>query len=264
MKRWLFALGFAVVGCNLVTGVDDFQFGGAANVGAAGAGGAAAGGPAVGGAGGAPANGGAGGAGGEDVRCDGVTQKECNRTCVSMAEPAFGCDNASCTACADGSSCCPDCTNTSSDPKRCGSCHGECDADEWCLASQCECRPGLVPSGQACVDPLSNAADCGGDGPCGGATPLCQQGSCVAACSGAFTQCGMGCVDQSSDPLHCGGCQSCDLDKVCIEGDCQEYKPAQGCSACPCAACTGGFDMCCNFPGSTTPVCVTKDAGSCP
>lgn len=263
MKRWLFTLGTVALGCNLVTGIDDFQFGGAANVGASGTGGATAGGLPVGGAGAAASTGGGGGGGGEEA-CDVATQKECDRTCVPMNDPAFGCDNASCAACADGSSCCPDCTNTSSDPKRCGSCNGECDGDEWCVASQCECRPGLVMSGPACVDPQSNADACGGGAECDGATPLCQEGDCVAACTGVFTQCGTGCVDQSSDPLHCGGCQACELDKVCVDGNCQEYKPAPGCSACPCAACSGSFDMCCNFPGSTTPVCVSKDAGSCP
>lgn len=259
MRRLCLLLFGTAAGCNLVTGVDEFQFGGA-NVGAAGAGGATGGAGPVGAAGGSLNTGGQGG----ELNCDGATQKPCEGACVSLVDPAHGCDDASCAACAEGSSCCPDCTNTASDPKRCGSCNGECDADEWCVASQCECRPGLVMSGQSCVDPLSNAAACGGGGPCDGGTPLCQQGSCVAACSGPFTQCGTACVDQSSDPLHCGGCQPCDLDKVCIDGSCEEYAPAQGCAACPCAACTGSFDMCCNFPGSTTPVCVTKDAGSCP
>lgn len=246
----------AAAGCNLITGVDEFDFGGAN----AGGEGATGGNPPPGGAGGAPTTGGGGG----EEECDVATEKECDRICVPLADPTHGCDQASCVACAEGSTCCPDCTNTSSDPKRCGSCNGECDVDEWCVASQCACRPGLVASGQRCVDPLSDAATCGGGGPCGGPTPLCQQGSCVASCSGIFTQCGTACVDQSADALHCGGCQPCDVDKICIGGDCQEYKPALGCSACPCAACSGGFDTCCSFPGSTTPVCVTKDAGGCP
>ncbi|MBL8743205.1 MAG: hypothetical protein JNK04_18975 [Myxococcales bacterium] len=263
MRRLFLGLLFMAVGCNLVTGVDDFQFGGAANTGAAGAGAGGAGSPggsAAGGAGGSPATGGAGG----EPSCDVATQKECDEACVALTDPTHGCDNASCAACDEGSSCCPDCTNTSSDPTRCGSCNGECDSDEWCVASQCECRPGLEKVGASCVDPLSNPAACGGGSPCSGPTPFCQAGACVAACTGVFTACGSSCVDKSSDPLHCGGCQPCELDKVCVDGECMEYKPAPNCDACPCSACSGGFSMCCNFPGSTTPVCVTKDAGSCP
>ena len=149
------ALLVLAAGCNLITGVDEFEFGGA-NLGASGAGGAAGGQP----AGGAGASS-TGGAGGEEV-CDVTTQKECDRACVPLLDPAHGCDNASCAACAEGSSCCPDCTNTSSDPKRCGDCNRECDVDEWCVASACACRPGLVRSGQRCVDPLSDPASISG------------------------------------------------------------------------------------------------------
>lgn len=243
-------------GCNLISGVDEYRFGG---------GGAGASGP--GGAGPGGAGSGAGGsAGGAGPVCDPLLEKTCGAQCVVLTEPGFGCDSAGCDACDAGSSCCPDCTHTATDPKRCGSCSNECDAEEWCAASQCECRPGLLPSAGGCVDPLSDPSDCGGDGPCAAPNSACQAGTCVASCSPPYTSCGDACVDTDNDPLHCGGCAgaACDVDKVCVAGECVEYEPAPGCSACPCSVCVGDFDRCCTFPGSATPICLSQDASGCP
>lgn len=246
------ALGVAA--CNQITGVDDFQFGnggtsaaggtsaqgaggsGAATSGGAAAGGAAAGGAAAGGAaaGGGGVGGGAGGAG-------------------------------SCDPCNADYLCCPSCTNTVTDFHHCGGCNTPCGESEWCEASSCTCLPGLVSDGANCVDPLTNPADCGGNGACDGATPVCQNGSCVATCGGGTSNCSGACADLDESPLNCGFCgHVCEFDKVCVAGQCQEYRPAEGCNSCPCPACIGDFDRCCLMPSSTVPICVTQDAPVCP
>lgn len=270
-------VGLGSAGCNQITGVDDFQFGnggavatgGANTQGAGGAGAGASGGAAAGGAaaGGAAAGGGGGGGGaGGAPSCDLATQKPCASSCVALTDPAYGCDDTgSCMSCSAGYQCCPSCTNTVTDFRHCGGCTTECGDSEWCEGSSCTCLPGLVSDGANCVDPLANPADCGGNGPCDGATPVCQNGSCVATCGGGTTNCSGACADLDESPLNCGFCgHVCEFDKVCVAGQCQEYRPAEGCNSCPCMTCAGDFDRCCLMPGSATPICVSQDAPVCP
>lgn len=237
-----------LAGCNAITGVDDYQFGTGAGAGAT-TGTAST----VSGTTGTMSTSGAGGCG--------PNTKVCGDVCAALDDPAFGCNLATCDPCAAGDACCPGCFNVVNNPTACGSCTNTCHDTEWCTGTSCTCRPGLVPSGSGCVDPLSNPNDCGGNGPCGGGMPLCQNGVCVSACGGGTQECDGGCVDTSSDPLHCGGCDPCDSDRVCSGGDCVGFQFGDGCTSCPCAACTGDYDLCC-MAGST-PICL-KDASSCP
>lgn len=218
---WVCVAG-VLAGCNLISGVDEYSFGGgggAATTGGAGGSGAGAsgGGGAASGGGGAVAQGGGGastagggGAGGAPVPC---------------------------TLCTD---------------------------DEWCPAGSCECRPGLTQVGQECVDLQSSPDDCGGGGPCAGATPVCQGGECQASCTPPFTDCQDACVDLDNDPLNCGRCgHSCNADRVCAGSECRDVQVPTGCDACPCAECDGDFDLCCIYPGTSQPLCL-KESPGCP
>lgn len=242
--------------CNALSGVGDYSFDGQ---GAAASGGAGATGPGGSATGGTGAGGSAAGGGGGCLAPD----KVCDEVCVSSEDPAFGCDSMSCEPCGVGEACCGGCKQIEYNPKSCGGCSGSCDDDEYCNAGSCECRPELAPQGEDCIDPLSDPNVCGSDGPCGGATPNCENGACVAACSGGLTNCSGACVDTSNHPLYCGSCiEACDNDKVCAGGECEEYRAAPGCSACPCDDCEGDFDTCCTLPASTLTICIKED--SCP
>jgi hypothetical protein len=71
------------------------------------------------------------------------------------------------------------------------------------------------------------------------------------------------CIDMQTHPLHCGACfNECGADEVCVAGSCVPWADSHGCAACPCPACDGGFDECCDFPGDGALICV--DAPACP
>ena len=108
-------------------------------------------------------------------------------------------------------------------------------------------------------------------GVCGNVCPIvagrqerCTDGVCTVRCGG-LTNCNDGCYTQqelNSDPLNCGGCGNvCAADQVCVAGACTGYFTSASCTACPCAACGTGT-TCCEYPGTTEPVCVT--GGVCP
>jgi len=244
MRLLLSASLITATGCNAITGVDDYQF----------TSGSGSGGAAVSTSGTADTSTSTGGCG--------LDAKLCGDTCVALDDPLYGCDLAACDPCGPMEACCPGCTNVFNDPARCGACNVQCADDEWCLGLSCACRPGFVPSGTTCVDPLSNPNDCGGNGPCGGATPLCESGACVASCAPPNQPCEGSCVDTSTSALHCGGCnRSCDAGKLCAGNDCVAFQIAEGCASCPCPSCSGDFQLCCSLAG--TAVCV-KDASACP
>jgi hypothetical protein len=120
-----------------------------------------------------------------------------------------------------------------------------------------------VSSNGGCVDPLTNPANCGGQGPCGNNTPFCQSGSCVQQCNGNTQECNGACVNTETDPLHCGSCDNvCAQDEVCSNGSCRQFQVGVGCNSCPCQACGGDFQSCCGYPGDATlTICVD---GQCP
>lgn len=140
-----------------------------------------------------------------------------------------------------------------------------CTDSEYCTASACQCRPGLVRSaGGQCIDPNSNPTACGTAATvCANPTRDCQAGTCVAACGAGFDTCGNSCVHFATDPLNCGACgQPCANDEICDQGTCQQYGSALGCTTCPCTTCKTG-EQCCGFPGVPSYlVCVM--AATCP
>jgi len=157
------------------------------------------------------------------------------------------------------------CSDLSADPKNCGSCNHGCNDTEYCDASSCVCKPGLVQSPNGCVDPTTNPNDCGGNGPCGGNTPLCEGGTCVASCGNNLDQCNNACVNFDTDPLHCGKCDKvCNTDEVCVQGKCKNWQVGVGCNTCPCSgSCQGDFQQCCTYPGDQSLV-ICVDANDCP
>jgi hypothetical protein len=157
------------------------------------------------------------------------------------------------------------CVDVAADVDNCGQVGHQCNDDEYCVSGACVCRPGLTNVGGNCVDTNTDPNHCGpADATCGGGTPRCAGGVCVASCGGGFDNCNGACVDTDTDPLNCGGCgDNCNNDEICVNGNCHQFRPAVGCNTCPCAVtCVGDFQQCCTYPNTTKAVCV--DANSCP
>jgi hypothetical protein len=74
--------------------------------------------------------------------------------------------------------------------------------------------------------------------------------------------CGGQCVNTDTDPRFCGDCATnCDIDQVCVMGNCRNYFGLAACTSCPCMQCTMG--SCCPAPGGgSVPVCV--EGRNCP
>jgi hypothetical protein len=70
------------------------------------------------------------------------------------------------------------CTDLSSNDDHCGSCDLACAPTERCVASSCVCAASSLVCGGTCVDPATDAANCGACGrSCGGGT--CAGGDCT-------------------------------------------------------------------------------------
>jgi len=140
-----------------------------------------------------------------------------------------------------------------------------CNGDEYCVDSNCVCRPPTVDDGMGgCLDPATNPDACGTAGTaCGGGTPNCAGGTCVMNCPGGTADCNNSCVDLDTDPQNCGACgDNCDVEQVCVNGNCEDFRAGSGCTTCPCTACVGDFSNCCSYPGTTDTICV--NGGDCP
>ncbi len=205
----------------------------------------------------------------------------CGGACVAPSSSNCGACGATCvpgSGCVDEEFCIPDggitpeCTDDS-----------ECATGFHCISGN-ECLPETCPSmaseiscaldegagdfarglccDGACLDPTSDAQNCGncgqscGNGSCVnqtchgscGAEDISVQGYCLArtcearadGLSCAFgprtagTCCAGRCVDQSQDPAHCGSCATgCDSG-VCYESACAELGPSNDCGeSCP-------------------------------
>jgi hypothetical protein len=209
----------------------------------------------------------------------------CGNTCTGASASCTGgsCQcGAGLTLCGGGGGGFAQCRDLSSDPRSCGTCGHACGDREACNAGKCVCREGLTLCNGQCVDTSSDPLHCGGcDAAKACATgQACQAGACVAGgqsgCKNPTPDaCTVGnrvaCVDRKTDPLNCGGCQNaCATTEVCVDGNCERYRPATGCNTCPCnAVCTAiagqGTDVACcgSQSGSTQPICVI-DVTTCP
>jgi hypothetical protein len=199
-------------------------------------------------------------AGDEPVPDCGPGQQMCNGSCVSLADPLFGCGNPSCapctshhstmgcvgrtcvvTACDVGFADCDDtpvdgCETDLSKATSCGACNAVCGAaSPVCTAvgSSFECTNGCSAAtplrcGADCVDPNTSTSHCGRcDVTCpvvANGTEACVAGMCGLTCNLQFHACAGACVAQA-DPTACGpGCTACPV-------------PAGGVATCVAAMC---------------------------
>jgi len=174
-------------------------------------------------------------------------------TCSDLQTDPRHCGNCT-TRCTNGQLCVAGAcqVNTVTDPNNCGTAGHMCRADQYCSASACICRPGLTEVGGACVNLMTDPMHCGtATTVCSGATPVCNNGTCVAqgACAGAgggTRTCANACVNTRTDPANCGACgNTCAINEVCDAGNCAPYL-GTSCTTCPCAACGAfmGGSMC--------------------
>jgi hypothetical protein len=172
------------------------------------------------------------------------------------------------------------CTDTGEDPNHCGACNNDCNNSEMCDgAGKCVCRTGLTScsfgGGSFCVDTKTNPRACGACGTVCTSSQVCEAGACKTGtmCSAGLTRCASsfgggtslaGCVNTAKDTNNCGGCgRQCQQNQVCVSGNCRDYRPAFGCTTCPCAGCAVTSACCPKLAaGATAPLCVA--GGVCP
>ena len=154
-------------------------------------------------------------------------------TCIPLSELCNGADD-DCDDLVDED------FDLSSDPENCGSCGTRCGsahATAQCVASECRltCDASFLDcngdNADGCETDISRAETCGAcDGPCDGATPLCELGAggayaCASACPAATEDCGGACIDTQTSPQHCGDCATSCPDPPgstpsCVAGTC--------------------------------------------
>jgi len=192
--------------------------GGANTGGAAGQGGANTGGAA--GTGGVAGQAGAAGQGGATCQ---PNEKTCNSTCVAKDDPAFGCEDATCTACAIDHA-------------------TEACASNACAIGQCDqgwgdCAGGVADGCEQELNVPEHCGDCGNAcSNANAASVACTAGKCVPTCNVGWADCTQpqpdnGCeTDLQTSAANCGKCgNDCSTlgggpGFVCAAGNC-------GCSA---------------------------------
>jgi hypothetical protein len=85
-----------------------------------------------------------------------------------------------------------------------------------------KCKHGTIKCGKHCINPKTDALNCGGCDIRCFAGVACVDGQCGGTCRDGQIRCGDAlCVDPNSNEDHCGGCNHpCTGDLTCLEGDC--------------------------------------------
>lgn len=157
------------------------------------------------------------------------------------------CSNGACgSSCSSGTLCTPDggkaiCANTQTDSKNCGSCGNACSSGQTCTAGKCSggtsCQQTQTAcpadGGTVCIDTSNDPNHCGNcTTTCLPNLEICNEGSCVSACTGGKTLCvpdgGAGdggptahCADLQTDNTDCGACfNACAGGAQCQNGKC--------------------------------------------
>jgi hypothetical protein len=79
----------------------------------------------------------------------------------------------------------------------------------------------MMVCGVFCVDPMTDAKNCGGCGKACMQGEVCNAGTCSVTCPNGQTVCGNACADLMNDPKHCGGCNTpCMGNLLCSAGKC--------------------------------------------
>jgi hypothetical protein len=171
-----------------------------------------------------------------DTATDPANCGGCNKPCM----PNQICQSSGCVDICDPGlmRCGSSCIDPSSDPSNCGGCAHPCAAGQACTGGTCgipSSCPGdageayCAPDGGfgACVNLMTDQANCGA---CSHACPagqVCQAGMCGTMCDSARTLCSPDggipyCADTNSDPANCGGCGvACPPSQVCLSGVCK-------------------------------------------
>jgi hypothetical protein len=166
------------------------------------------------------------------------------------------------------------CSNLLYDPTACGHCAGvACNDTQACNNGVCGCRAPQVQTANGCVDPRHDVQRCGTPPTACGTGQVCAglmatSGSCVleAVCTvlpGADI-CDGGCYtanDFKGNPFNCGQCGNvCKTDEVCVQGGCTKFTVPVTCNA---ASCSGGGNLCCQYPGIPNDMICVKGS-ACP
>lgn len=183
-------------------------------------------------------------------------------SCGNACDPTFGrCVGGSCECFDSFVACGPEntCTNAAFDPRHCGQCGIECGPNEVCFEDRCVCFPGFERCNGECVDVESDPRHCGGCGVnCNG--DICKEAQCESrnSCGLRWFECpvpnaGTACVQNEANPAHCGASlfdecgTACGAAEICFRQgafdpfECREFRPAIGCTSCPCGNCQGEF-----------------------
>ncbi len=159
----------------------------------------------------------------------------CGRTCPSLLNAITACGGGMCAlvGCMGAfANCDRDPRNgceilVTTDPRHCGMCGRECPAGASCVNSRCECPPGRMACGPACVDLVNDRNHCGA---CGNACPSserCVAGRCTGQCTinnetTLLPRCntGLSCLVGLRCVLNGGACvpDECVNDLICRPG----------------------------------------------
>lgn len=167
--------------------------------------------------------------------CDGYVDCALDPACIGADSTGeFGCvsecyqsgaGNAS--VCEEGSRCKPSgsASFSSATTALLACAHASCQSQ--CLTAICPPTQSLCSG--TCVNPLTDAQNCGGCGRACATGQTCADGACT--CPASTTLCSTGCVSTTTDRTNCGGCGVvCAASQVCSNGTCVASAGAGGAS----------------------------------